>query len=155
MSSRKPDPDAYHLALQRLGVTPGAAVAVEDSGPGLTSALRARLACVVVANSSTELHQVGEADVLLDGFGDPQNQRPSWPIAMARTPTAWSTSPASGGWPNEWGDVGGCDEDCLGRPSTRCKWRRSLNGSAREREDPSESRQGHHRGGAAQRGSWT
>lgn len=73
VSSRKPDPDAHHLALQRLGVTPGAAVAVEDSGPGLTSALRARLACVVVANSYTQLHQVGEADVLLDGFGDPQN----------------------------------------------------------------------------------
>ena len=73
VGSRKPDPDAYLLALGNLGVPAGAAVAVEDSGPGLTSARRAELACVVVANSYTKLPDVCEADVLLDGFGEPDN----------------------------------------------------------------------------------
>ncbi|MHB1533681.1 MAG: HAD-IA family hydrolase [Acidimicrobiales bacterium] len=67
----KPDPEAYLLALRRLGTEPGAALAVEDSGPGLASAVRAGLACVVVANSYTDRHEVSEASVLLDGFGEP------------------------------------------------------------------------------------
>jgi HAD superfamily hydrolase (TIGR01509 family) len=72
VAARKPEPDAYLLALHQLGVAAGGVVAVEDSGPGLTSARRAGLACVVVANSYTDVDDVTEADVLLDGFGEPQ-----------------------------------------------------------------------------------
>lgn len=49
----KPDPEPYRLALERLGVAPEAAVAVEDSPIGALSALRAGLFCVVVPNAVT------------------------------------------------------------------------------------------------------
>ncbi|MDZ7813851.1 MAG: HAD-IA family hydrolase [Ideonella sp.] len=38
---KKPDPEAYLLALQKLGLKPCQALAVEDSTPGVTSALAA------------------------------------------------------------------------------------------------------------------
>ena len=71
VDTRKPDPEAYVLAMRQLGVAAGDAVAVEDSGPGLTSARRAGLRCVVVANSYTDLSDVSAADAVLDGFGEP------------------------------------------------------------------------------------
>jgi HAD superfamily hydrolase (TIGR01509 family) len=71
VGSRKPHPEAYLLALRQLEVADGGAVAVEDSGPGLISARQAGLVCVVVANSYTHLGDVSDADVVLDGFGEP------------------------------------------------------------------------------------
>jgi HAD superfamily hydrolase (TIGR01509 family) len=49
----KPEPDAYLLALARLGIRPEHAVAVEDSDNGLIAARRAGLRCVVVTNAYT------------------------------------------------------------------------------------------------------
>ncbi len=46
----KPDPEAYLVALSRLGVTSDQALAVEDSPPGLAAARAAGIACVVVAS---------------------------------------------------------------------------------------------------------
>ena len=67
---RKPDPSAYRIALERLAIAPRAAVAVEDSRNGLRAAKSAGLACVVVVNDYTREHDLGEADLVLDGFGD-------------------------------------------------------------------------------------
>ena len=50
----KPDPALYTLALERLGVTPQEAVAIEDSLNGSVSALRAGLPCLVVPNAVTQ-----------------------------------------------------------------------------------------------------
>jgi HAD superfamily hydrolase (TIGR01509 family) len=72
VTRRKPDPEAYLLALDRLGVDRSAAVAVEDSGPGWESARNARLTCVVVANDETNLATVSGPDgapLIVDGFG--------------------------------------------------------------------------------------
>ncbi|MDQ6948773.1 MAG: HAD-IA family hydrolase, partial [Actinomycetota bacterium] len=72
VSQRKPDPEAYQLTLERLGLDRGAVVAVEDSGPGWEAARQAGLVCVVVANDETELDDVagaGGAPLVLDGFG--------------------------------------------------------------------------------------
>lgn len=49
----KPDPAAYHEVLARLGLGPGAALAVEDSENGLRAACGAGLRCVVVTNDYT------------------------------------------------------------------------------------------------------
>lgn len=49
----KPDPQVYQLALRKLGLTPQAALAVEDSAVGLQAALGADLATVVVTNGYT------------------------------------------------------------------------------------------------------
>jgi HAD superfamily hydrolase (TIGR01509 family) len=70
VQERKPDPEAYELALERLGVKAGEAVAVEDSWEGLCSAKAAHLACVVVVNGYTAEHDLSEADLSLDGFGE-------------------------------------------------------------------------------------
>ena len=48
---KKPDPQAYELALQRLYCAPAEALAVEDSTAGLRSARSAGIACVVTRSS--------------------------------------------------------------------------------------------------------
>jgi HAD superfamily hydrolase (TIGR01509 family) len=68
----KPDPSAYHLAMERLGLGPDAAIAVEDSENGLVAARAAGLACVLVVNDYTRDHDLADADLVLDGFGDPE-----------------------------------------------------------------------------------
>ena len=71
VSARKPDPEAFVVAMERLGVGAGEAVAVEDSAEGLEAAKAAGLACVVVTNGYTADHDLGAADLVLDGFGQP------------------------------------------------------------------------------------
>jgi HAD superfamily hydrolase (TIGR01509 family) len=48
---KKPDPQAYHVALERLDLIGGDVVAIEDSPAGLEAALGARIRSVVVARS--------------------------------------------------------------------------------------------------------
>jgi HAD superfamily hydrolase (TIGR01509 family) len=69
VSDRKPDPHAYHLALERLALGPSGVLAVEDSEPGLEAAEGAELGCVVVVNDYTRDHDLKAADLVLDGFG--------------------------------------------------------------------------------------
>ena len=71
VTERKPDPEAFTLTLERLGVGPGEAVVVEDSGEGLDAATAAGVACVVVVNGYTAGHDLDAADLVLDGFGEP------------------------------------------------------------------------------------
>ena len=71
VEARKPDPEAFTVALERLGLAPDAVVAVEDSAEGLESAVGAGLPCAVVVNGYTADHDLGAADLILDGFGDP------------------------------------------------------------------------------------
>jgi len=70
VAGRKPDPEAYLTALERLGTTASDTVAVEDSHEGLVAAKSAGLACVVVTNGYTADHDLASADLVLDGFGD-------------------------------------------------------------------------------------
>jgi len=49
--AKKPDPLAYRLALQRLGVLPHEAFALEDSPNGLKAALAAGIACGVTRSA--------------------------------------------------------------------------------------------------------
>lgn len=71
VENRKPEPDAFLVALGRLGVGTHSTVAVEDSFEGLCSAKAAGLVTVVVANDYTLAHDLSSADLTLDGFGDP------------------------------------------------------------------------------------
>lgn len=69
---RKPDPEVFTLALERLGLDgPDEAVVLEDSGEGLTAARAAGLRCAVVVNGYTAGHDLAGADLVLDGFGMP------------------------------------------------------------------------------------
>lgn len=49
----KPDPALYLTAAARLGVVPRRCLAIEDSLPGVRSAITAGMACVAVANELT------------------------------------------------------------------------------------------------------
>jgi HAD superfamily hydrolase (TIGR01509 family) len=66
---RKPDPSAHRMAVERLGVPPACAPAIEDSDTGLAAAKAAGLACVVVVTDYSREQDFGAADLVLDGFG--------------------------------------------------------------------------------------
>lgn len=67
---RKPDPGAYLLALDGLGLAASRVLAVEDSANGLVAAQAAGLACVVVANDYTADHDFAGAALVVDTFED-------------------------------------------------------------------------------------
>ncbi|MGH9183653.1 MAG: HAD-IA family hydrolase [Acidimicrobiales bacterium] len=69
---RKPDPSAFTMALERLGVPASGAAAVEDSHNGVVAAAAADLACAVVVNDYTRHQDLAGADLVLDGFGTPE-----------------------------------------------------------------------------------
>ena len=69
---KKPDPEAYTLALQRLGLGCGEALAIEDSPAGLAAALAAGVPCVVTLSHygrAEPLERFAAARALLTGLG--------------------------------------------------------------------------------------
>jgi HAD superfamily hydrolase (TIGR01509 family) len=69
VTNRKPDPEVFTTAVEKLEVND--AVVIEDSVEGLQAALAAGLCCVVVVNGYTAGHDLAGADLVLDGFGEP------------------------------------------------------------------------------------
>jgi len=67
----KPAPDLYRLAMLRLKLSPGMAIAVEDSPNGCAAAIAAGLRCVCVPNPITRGFAFPPEAELLDGFGPP------------------------------------------------------------------------------------
>ena len=61
----KPDPAVYLLALRRLGVPAGQAVAVEDSPHGVAAARAAGLRCIAIPNPHADPGRFGAADLVL------------------------------------------------------------------------------------------
>jgi HAD superfamily hydrolase (TIGR01509 family) len=73
VSRKKPDPEIYDLASQRLGVEPSECVVVEDSRNGLLAAKAAKMRCIVTTNGYTENEEFEEADLVVSELGDPPN----------------------------------------------------------------------------------
>lgn len=71
VANLKPDPEAYLMALDRLGLTAEQALAVEDSANGLQAARAAGLATVVVTNDYTHDHDVTGAAAVFDRYDGP------------------------------------------------------------------------------------
>jgi HAD superfamily hydrolase (TIGR01509 family) len=72
VTNRKPDPEVFTTAVDKLGVGgPGEVVVVEDSYEGLAAARAAGLCCVVVVNGYTADHDLAGADLIVDGLGEP------------------------------------------------------------------------------------
>ena len=67
--NKKPAPDIFLTAAQRLGVHPAECVVVEDEVNGLQAANAARMRCVAVA-TSFHPDQLVEADVVRDSITD-------------------------------------------------------------------------------------
>ena len=72
---KKPAPDIYELAVERLGVEPAEALVIEDSRNGLLAAVGAGLTCLVTASSYTEHEDFSEAVLVVSSLGDPDGER--------------------------------------------------------------------------------
>jgi HAD superfamily hydrolase (TIGR01509 family) len=68
---KKPAPDIYLLALERLGVPPEEVLVVEDSRNGLLAAVGAGLRCLMTVNEYTEKEDSSEAMLVVSSLGDP------------------------------------------------------------------------------------
>lgn len=66
----KPAPDLYLAAVACLGVEPAEAVAIEDSGVGLTAAKAAGLRCVAVPGPLTLRNDFSSADLRLGSLAE-------------------------------------------------------------------------------------
>ena len=71
VSRKKPAPDLYQLAMQRLGIAPGECVALEDSEMGLEAAAAAGVQAVVTINSDTATQDFTEAALVVSSLGEP------------------------------------------------------------------------------------
>ncbi|MEI7989917.1 MAG: HAD-IA family hydrolase [Chloroflexota bacterium] len=68
---KKPAPDIYLLALEKLGISPDDSLVVEDSRNGLLAAIRAGVRCVVTLSSYTWEEDMSEALLVVSDLGEP------------------------------------------------------------------------------------
>lgn len=71
VTRKKPDPEAYTLALSKLRVSPEEALAIEDSRIGLDAAKGAGLPCVIIRSSYSRDDDFSQADLVLEDLGAP------------------------------------------------------------------------------------
>lgn len=71
VAAKKPAPDVYLLALERLGLPAGDCIALEDSLPGLAAARAAGLRVLVTPSAYTDDGDFGMADWVLDDLTGP------------------------------------------------------------------------------------
>jgi len=67
---KKPDPEIYLMAQQKLGVSPDTCVVVEDSRNGLLAAVSAGMRCIVTKSTYTHNEDFKEADLVVETLGD-------------------------------------------------------------------------------------
>lgn len=72
VQQKKPAPDVFLLALERLGLPASDCIAFEDSINGLRSSLAAGLKTIVTVNDYTAHEDFSGAELILDCLGDPQ-----------------------------------------------------------------------------------
>ncbi len=70
---KKPAPDIYMFALERLQTPPQESLVIEDSRQGLLAAVGAGLRCVVTLSSYTTQEDMHEAVLVVSQLGDPGN----------------------------------------------------------------------------------
>lgn len=73
VSQKKPDPEIYNLAKQRLGLPGKECVVVEDSRNGLLAAKAAEMYCVITTSTYTVEEDFSEADGVFSELSDPPN----------------------------------------------------------------------------------
>lgn len=77
VADKKPAPDIYLLALERLGLQPHEAVVVEDSSNGLRAATAAGIRTIVTISSYTRDENFGGAALVVSSLGDPGGEAAS------------------------------------------------------------------------------
>jgi len=90
--AKKPAPDIYRLALERLGVGPQEAVVIEDSRNGLQAATAAGLTTVITVTGYTRDEDFSEAALVVTCLGDPGGE-PAEVLSSppTRLPRPWVT----------------------------------------------------------------
>ena len=71
VAHKKPAPDIYELALERLGVPGESVLVIEDSRNGLLAAVGAGLRCLITVNGYTADEAADEAVLVVTSLGDP------------------------------------------------------------------------------------
>jgi HAD superfamily hydrolase (TIGR01509 family) len=71
VAHKKPAPDIYQLAVERLAVAPVEVLVIEDSRNGLLAAVDAGLRCLVTVSDYTADEEFGEAALVVSSLGDP------------------------------------------------------------------------------------
>ena len=75
VKKKKPDPEIYNLAKQRLGLDARDCVVVEDSRNGLLAALGAGIRCLITTSAYTLDEDFTGAAKVVPELGDPPNVR--------------------------------------------------------------------------------
>lgn len=65
--AQKPDAEAYHYALEHLGIEPSAAIAIEDNPAGVSSAAAAGISVIAYPGANTLNLDYTRADLFADG----------------------------------------------------------------------------------------
>ena len=73
VSKKKPDPEIYNLAKERLGLDGSECVVIEDSRNGLLAAKAAGMNCIITTNGYTRKEDFTEADQVYPELGDEPN----------------------------------------------------------------------------------
>jgi len=71
VTRKKPDPEIYSLAKERLGLKGSECVVIEDSRNGLLAAKAALMHCLVTISHYTKDEDFAEADAVVPELGDP------------------------------------------------------------------------------------
>ncbi|WP_029407576.1 HAD family hydrolase [Thiomicrorhabdus sp. Milos-T2] len=71
--AKKPAPDIYNWALEKMNLTPADAIAFEDSSNGIQSSIGANLKTIITINEYTKDDDFSAADLVLDQMGDSTN----------------------------------------------------------------------------------
>ncbi|MDX1796164.1 MAG: HAD family hydrolase [Hydrogenovibrio sp.] len=71
--AKKPAPDIYHWALEKMNLKPEETIAFEDSANGIRSSVGAQVKTIVTINEYTKDDDFSDAVVVLDHMGEPEN----------------------------------------------------------------------------------
>jgi len=75
VKSKKPHPEIYHLARERLAVSPTNCVVIEDNRNGLLAAKGAGMRCIITVNSYTQSEDFTGAGLVVTSLGDPETEK--------------------------------------------------------------------------------
>lgn len=73
VENKKPAPDIYLLALEKLNLSPTECVTIEDTNQGLVAATKADVKTIVTVNDYTKDENFDSAMIVLNSLGDEQN----------------------------------------------------------------------------------
>ncbi len=74
VTRKKPDPEAYHIALNRLSLSPDVCIAFEDSKNGIDAARGAGIATIVTPSIYTSGDNFRDADIIARNLDDVTDQ---------------------------------------------------------------------------------